>query len=98
MFASMFVSLLWAGCGPGNEEETMAWIRFPAESGVTQVELHGKQITFVTPPAKLTDLTPRGLDLNQITYATPFTELTKIQTLYPSGNPSSSNPDLPCCH
>ena len=82
----LLFALLVAGCGSGNEEQVMAKIRFAKENGVTELELHAKQITDVTPLAQLTDLTMLGLGLNRITDVTPLAELTKLKRLWLSGN------------
>ncbi len=85
LFAFLIV-LVMAGCGSGNEEQVMAKIRFAKENGVTELELHAKQITDLTPLAQLTDLTMLGLGLNRITDVTPLAELTKLKRLWLSGN------------
>ena len=86
LLAAMFVVLLLVGCGPSNEELTVAKIRFAKESRATELELHANQITDVTPLAELIDLTTLGLGLNQITDVTPLAKLTKLKTLWLSDN------------
>ena len=83
---AMFVAILLVGCGPGNEEQTAAKIRFAKESGGTELELHASQITDVTPLAGLTDLTTLGLGLNQITDIKPLAGLINLKTLWLSDN------------
>ena len=82
MLVALFVALLMAGCGPTNEEQTAAKIRFAKESGSTELELYSHQITDVTPLAGLIKLEKLGLGVNKITDLTPLAKLTEPKTLW----------------
>ena len=82
MLVATFVTLLMAGCDGDDGKQAAAKIRFAKESGATELELHGSQITDLTPLAQLTDLTTLGLGLNQITDVTPLAKLTKLKKLW----------------
>ena len=86
LLAAMFVALLMVGCGDDDGEQTAAKIRFAKESGATKLELHGHQITDLTPLAELTDLKTLGLGRNQVTDLTPLAKLIKLKTLWLPNN------------
>ncbi|MBG30233.1 MAG: hypothetical protein CMI31_09575 [Opitutae bacterium] len=82
LIAAMFVALLMAGCGGSHEEQTTAKIRLAKENGATVLELHGKQISDLTPLAELVDLKKLGLGHNQITDLKPLANLIQLNTLW----------------
>ena len=82
LVVAMFGTLLMAGCGGDDGEQTAVRIGLAKESGATKLELHGLQITDLEPLAELTDLETLGLGRNQITDLAPLAKLIKLKTLW----------------